>query len=767
MSLAHRFGREGYTVALVSRTDTRHAGYVSALAEAGVKAEAFVADVATATSPWRPPWTPSDRWTCCTTGLVPSTALGHGPSPRPRPTRCGTSWPASTRPSRLSVGCCPACSSGAWAGCCSPVASAPSSRYRCSVPLAVSSAALRNYVLTLNAGLAGTGVYAGTLTIGGLIERGDIHQLVVSQPEMFGGVPPTTLDPDEIAESAWELYEKRDRAEAVFTVLGLITPRRPRSAGSGRSSGRLRTVRGAGADPFDVLEDRAEVRAHGGAGLPEVAVAHRREDLDVLGGEHVGGLLSFRPRRRARSRCPFAETTVVHARSCPASVSRPWWNSSSRAKNSSRSMPGRRCCSRFARRSATQRGVQHRGQVVECGQLDGLAEELGVGDPVRVHAGHERPDLREHLNEALVGQQDQAFPHRCPAHAEGGGQLVLRQRGPGRQLQRQHLAPQRLVHDAAVRASAVSAAWPPSRQPATSTPALDVLPDRCLYTSTDTPELGSWIVSTIERARCFVASPGRNFVTLRITTSDGVTGLGDATLNGRELAVASYLRDHLVPLLIGRDPARIEDMWQYLYRGAYWRRGPVTMTAIAAVDTALWDIKGKVAGPARLPAARRPRPRRRAGLLARQRHRRAVAARRRRPVPRPGLPGDPRAGRACPASAAATGCARARSTSRPPPALPDEQPWSHRGLPGLRARLPATRCASGSASTSTCCTTCTTGSPRSRPPGSARASRTAGCSGWRTRPRRRTRRRSGSSASTPPPRSRSARCSAPSGTSST
>jgi mannonate dehydratase len=103
-------------------------------------------------------------------------------------------------------------------------------------------------------------------------------------------------------------------------------------------------------------------------------------------------------------------------------------------------------------------------------------------------------------------------------------------------------------------------------------------------------------MGTIERAEVLVASPGRTYVTLRITTSDGVVGLGDATLNGRELAVASYLRDHLVPLLIGRDPARIEDTWQYLYRGAYWRRGPVTMTAIAAVDTALWDIKGKVAG---------------------------------------------------------------------------------------------------------------------------------------------------------------------------
>ena len=78
------------------------------------------------------------------------------------------------------------------------------------------------------------------------------------------------------------------------------------------------------------------------------------------------------------------------------------------------------------------------------------------------------------------------------------------------------------------------------------------------------------------------------------TTEDGVYGVGDATLNGRELAVASYLRDHVVPLLIGRDARRIEDIWQYLYKGAYWRRGPVTMTAIAAVDTALWDIKGKM-----------------------------------------------------------------------------------------------------------------------------------------------------------------------------
>src|SRR5215510_13315983 len=99
----------------------------------------------------------------------------------------------------------------------------------------------------------------------------------------------------------------------------------------------------------------------------------------------------------------------------------------------------------------------------------------------------------------------------------------------------------------------------------------------------------------ITDAEVIVCGPGRNFVTLKIITEDGVHGLGDATLNGRELAVASYLSEHLVPLLIGRDARRIEDTWQYLYKGAYWRRGPVTMTAIAAVDMALWDILGKAA----------------------------------------------------------------------------------------------------------------------------------------------------------------------------
>jgi mannonate dehydratase len=65
-------------------------------------------------------------------------------------------------------------------------------------------------------------------------------------------------------------------------------------------------------------------------------------------------------------------------------------------------------------------------------------------------------------------------------------------------------------------------------------------------------------------ARTIVTCPGRNFVTLKIETEDGVSGVGDATPNGRELAVESYLRDHIIPCLIGRDAHRIEDIWQYL-----------------------------------------------------------------------------------------------------------------------------------------------------------------------------------------------------------
>ncbi len=100
----------------------------------------------------------------------------------------------------------------------------------------------------------------------------------------------------------------------------------------------------------------------------------------------------------------------------------------------------------------------------------------------------------------------------------------------------------------------------------------------------------------IKDIKVIVTCPGRNFVTVKISTDEGLYGIGDATLNGREMAVAAYLQEHLAPCLLGRDASQIEDIWQYLYRGCYWRRGPVTMCAIAAIDTALWDIKAKAAG---------------------------------------------------------------------------------------------------------------------------------------------------------------------------
>lgn len=81
-----------------------------------------------------------------------------------------------------------------------------------------------------------------------------------------------------------------------------------------------------------------------------------------------------------------------------------------------------------------------------------------------------------------------------------------------------------------------------------------------------------------------------------VTTTEEVVGFGDGTLNGRELAVASYFCDHLAPALIGRDEPEIESTWQYLYHSPYWRRGTVTMAAVAAFDLAPWDFAAKKAG---------------------------------------------------------------------------------------------------------------------------------------------------------------------------
>ncbi|SIQ95158.1 D-mannonate dehydratase ManD [Halanaerobium kushneri] len=100
----------------------------------------------------------------------------------------------------------------------------------------------------------------------------------------------------------------------------------------------------------------------------------------------------------------------------------------------------------------------------------------------------------------------------------------------------------------------------------------------------------------INNVKVIVTNPGRNYVTVKIETDQGIYGVGDATLNGRELAVAKTIEEYLAPIIMGKNPDNIEHIWQYIYRGAYWRGGPVFMTALAGIDMALWDIKGKKAG---------------------------------------------------------------------------------------------------------------------------------------------------------------------------
>ncbi|MCC6443059.1 MAG: D-galactonate dehydratase family protein [Armatimonadetes bacterium] len=100
----------------------------------------------------------------------------------------------------------------------------------------------------------------------------------------------------------------------------------------------------------------------------------------------------------------------------------------------------------------------------------------------------------------------------------------------------------------------------------------------------------------ITDVRVILTCPGRNYLFAKVMTDEpGLYGVGEGTLNGSEPIVAEALR-HIAPLLIGRDPQQIEDLWHLVYRQGYWRGGPIFTSALAAIDIALWDIKGKQAG---------------------------------------------------------------------------------------------------------------------------------------------------------------------------
>jgi L-alanine-DL-glutamate epimerase-like enolase superfamily enzyme len=93
----------------------------------------------------------------------------------------------------------------------------------------------------------------------------------------------------------------------------------------------------------------------------------------------------------------------------------------------------------------------------------------------------------------------------------------------------------------------------------------------------------------------YLAKEWRTFCFVVIDTDEGIYGLGEAGITGRELAVQGAI-EHFKPLLIGEDPFRIEHLWQKLFRGGFFPAQRILTAAIAAIDVALWDIKGKALG---------------------------------------------------------------------------------------------------------------------------------------------------------------------------
>ena len=82
---------------------------------------------------------------------------------------------------------------------------------------------------------------------------------------------------------------------------------------------------------------------------------------------------------------------------------------------------------------------------------------------------------------------------------------------------------------------------------------------------------------------------------LKIDTDAGISGWGEPVIEGKARSVEAAVHE-FEPYLLGQDPSRINDLWQVMYRGGFYRGGAILMSAIAGIDQALWDIKGKVLG---------------------------------------------------------------------------------------------------------------------------------------------------------------------------
>lgn len=100
-------------------------------------------------------------------------------------------------------------------------------------------------------------------------------------------------------------------------------------------------------------------------------------------------------------------------------------------------------------------------------------------------------------------------------------------------------------------------------------------------------------MARIERLELFKVPP--RWLFLKVVTDEGVEGWGEPVVEGRADTVAAAVRE-MSEYVVGADPTKIEDMWQVLYRGGFYRGGPVLMSAISGIEQAMWDITGKMFG---------------------------------------------------------------------------------------------------------------------------------------------------------------------------